>query len=203
MYKQIKFKLTGVSPLLMHNGQLADPLNPIVKEMKRITAKGSKKTDEDHRILSDLEWAGSLYTSEPIEVSINGSVQIAGGGHLCIPPENIEAALILGGKKSRRGDAFKCGQFVEVASKLIHGGPSIMEMLAKPGYRDIRGVRVQRNRVMRTRPIFRQWGAEVEVQYLPSILNESHIIDAMTTVGTIIGIGDNRPKFGRFTVEAL
>jgi hypothetical protein len=27
-YKPLKFKITGVAPLLMHNGQTADPLNP-------------------------------------------------------------------------------------------------------------------------------------------------------------------------------
>ena len=33
----IGFRFVGIAPLLMHNGALANPLNPLVKEMKAIT----------------------------------------------------------------------------------------------------------------------------------------------------------------------
>ena len=50
--KQIKVKLTGLRPLIMHNGLMADPTNPYTVAIKKITAKGSKKmTIHDHQEL--------------------------------------------------------------------------------------------------------------------------------------------------------
>ena len=50
----IGFRFVGIAPLLMHNGALANPLNPLVKEMKAITGL-RKKTDEHHLELQRLE----------------------------------------------------------------------------------------------------------------------------------------------------
>ena len=48
--KQIKVKLTGLRPLIMHNGLMADPTNPYTVAIKKITSKGSKKmTIHDHQ----------------------------------------------------------------------------------------------------------------------------------------------------------
>ena len=55
MLQQVKYHLEGASPLLMHNGALADPLNFWAKKMKEITAK-QKKTDADHEEIGRLEW---------------------------------------------------------------------------------------------------------------------------------------------------
>jgi len=43
-YSQVKLKLTGISPLIVHNGQLADPLNRFSKLMKAVTGKRKKWT---------------------------------------------------------------------------------------------------------------------------------------------------------------
>jgi hypothetical protein len=54
---------------------------------------------------------------------------------------------------------------------------------------------------MRTRPIFRQWAATIIVDFLPDQLNARDVIELAEVGGRIIGIGDWRPKFGRFTTE--
>ena len=59
-YHSLTFRIIGASPLLHHNGQLADPLNPHAKAMARVSSK-RKKTEADHAELSDLEFMGSLY----------------------------------------------------------------------------------------------------------------------------------------------
>ena len=56
-----KFRLTSVAPLLMHNGQLSDPLNPWAQAIKRITDK-RKKTLADLEEVGRLEWYGGLYS---------------------------------------------------------------------------------------------------------------------------------------------
>jgi len=51
MYKKLKFHIKGVSPLIMHNGELVDPENKWAKLIKEITPK-KKKTEEDLVLLA-------------------------------------------------------------------------------------------------------------------------------------------------------
>ena len=70
----------------------------------------------------------------------------------------------------------------------------------KPAFQDQRMVVVGRARVTRTRPIFHEWGLELTVSYDPEIVDREHVIEAMQTAGRFVGLGDYRPKFGRFEV---
>ena len=70
-------------------------------------------------------------------------------------------------------------------------------------YKDIRGVKVGTARVMRCRPIFRKWSIVVDIKYNPEMANEADVAKAMADAGQQVGLGDFRPKFGRFEVELL
>jgi hypothetical protein len=205
--KAIKFRLTGVSAILMHSGlRMPNPLDPLSKEMKKVSSKRSK-TDSDFELMSDLEFLGGLYTTDPLDITINGNgVQCVGGGKVCIPSEVIEATLIKAAKKTRKGDAFKSGVIVDDDSVLDWPGlpSSIPALFAKRHlWRDIRPVKIKQATIMRTRPIFRDWSIIVDINYLDDILNEEQLRSAMVTAGQIIGFCDNRPKNGRFSVEVL
>ena len=56
---------------------------------------------------------------------------------------------------------------------------------------------------MRTRPRFDDWAAEVKVHYQPELLNPAGIDRFMETAGSTIGIGDWRPRFGRFEATVI
>jgi hypothetical protein len=205
--KMMKFKLTAVSPILMRSGaRLPNPLDPICKEMAKISGK-RKKSDSDFQLLSDLEYLGSLYTTEPLDITINGDgVQCEGGGKVCVASEVIEATLIRAAKKSRMGETFKSGLIVDTNPILESPNlpTSVTALFAKrASWRDIRPVKVQRSTVMRTRPIFRDWSLIVSLQYMDDLITESQVKDTMTEAGQIIGICDYRPKYGRFNVEVL
>lgn len=188
-YKQLTFRLTGVSPLIVHNGQLANPLNRIAKEMKRVSGKRNK-TDADFEELARLEFLGSLY--------------VDANGEPCIPGEVIEAMLVEAAKKSKRGPQAKAGVVCEGNFPIIYDGPRKPDDLwADEKFRLVVGVKVQRNKVMRTRPIFREWACEISVDYAPVMMNGSTVAEIVRTAGSIIGVGDWRPKFGRFTAEAV
>lgn len=184
-YKSANYRIRGVVPLLVHNGSLADPLNPIVKEMKKYTGKRDK-TEADHAHLSKLEWYGGLYQED---------------GKLVIPGEMVEAMLIEGAKKKKKGPAAKAGLVCERSFPIIYEGPQdIDELWEDGGFRFTTGVKVQRNRVMRTRPIFKKWELDLEIFYLDALLNKSDIEEFLRTAGIMIGLGTWRPKFGRFEV---
>lgn len=188
MLNTIKVRITGTRPLLMHSDKFADPLNPLTKAHKELTSK-RKKTDEDHEAIAKSEWLGGLYIDDK-------------GPYL--PGVNIEAALIGGGKLSKLGTQLKRSVGVmDERCYLQYDGPKDAEGLWSAGFYDARSVKVQTARLMRYRPIFRKWSAVVEIAYDPDTINREQVIKCLEDGGQYCGVGDYRPKFGRFTVEVL
>jgi hypothetical protein len=56
---------------------------------------------------------------------------------------------------------------------------------------------------MRTRPLFPEWRAEVEVKFLSSLVDAEAVEGWFKLGGELLGIGDFRPRHGRFSVERL
>lgn len=185
--KTATFTVEGVVPLLMHNGHLADPIGKWAKELKTHTGK-RQKTDETHADIARVEWFGGLYLNSK--------------GEPCIPAANIEAALIAGAKKRKLGVKFKASvQCPEMDYPLIYNGPKdINKLFEKPEFHDRRGVVVSQSRTFRTRPRFNSWSLKFTVQYDAAELNKEEIEEVVEITGRLIGIGDFRPKFGRFEV---
>lgn len=180
----LKIKIEGIAPLLMHNGDLANRRNPYVQEMKRINAKKLKRTEDDYDRLERLEWEGGLWLHE---------------GKPCLPPDAIHAMLIEGAKKTRSGKQAAAGVWCDDPAMLVYKGPkTVDELYADHSFVDTRGVRVQRARIMRTRPIFRDWSATVSITYDPKQVDPSDVREWLVTAGEQVGIGDYHPRFGRF-----
>jgi len=186
MYESLSVEIEGISPLLMHNIQLADPRNPIVRDMKKITAKGKKKTDDDLIRLSELEFKGGLYMTE---------------GGPCVPGTNIESMIGDAARKQRKGKDVLCGVLVDEMPLLVYDGPRDADGLwNEPRFVDVRAVRVSQAKIMRTRAIFHAWSLAFTVQFLPDVLSRDTIIECLHTAGQLCGLLDFRPKFGRFIV---
>jgi hypothetical protein len=187
-WQKAEYKLTGCAPLLMHNGQLADPSNPIVKKIKEITGK-RKKTDADIEEIAHLEFLGGLY------LDANGPTLAA---------DAIEATIIGGAKKFKEGMVAKSGMFVEDHASLEYDGPREPEELwATEEHRFSKAVRVGQSKVMRMRPVFPKWESTITVSYEDSITNKSRVDDWITTAGQQVGLLEWRPRFGRFDVEVV
>lgn len=188
MIKTVAFKITGVAPLLLHNGRLSNPLDPIVQELKKISSKRAK-TDADYEEMSRLEWYGGLYLTD---------------GKPCLPGEGIEAHLIDAAKKNKRGPSVRAGLFCDGDFPLIYEGPTDLEDLWKDeNFRLVNAVRVQRNRVWRTRPMFKEWSCVIDVTFNDELLNESEIHHLFNIGGEQIGLFEWRPKFGRYYLDVL
>jgi hypothetical protein len=193
MYESLKFKIKGVMPTIMHNGQTSDPLNEYAKKMKKITGKRSK-TDSDHKEVARLEWYAALYVDEH--------------DRPCWPGENIESMLVAAAKKSRMGPTVKSGLFIDGNSVVEHDGPRTADALwnfkpfGKNPYISRVPVSVNKARVMRTRPIFNNWSLEFVVNYMPSLLAEESVVEFVNVAGKVIGLSDWRPKYGRFQIES-
>lgn len=183
---RFRMSCVGTHALLMHNARLSNPLDEVSKAMKRIHTK-RVKTDEDHEELARLEHAGSLYLDPDL------------GPY--IPGQNFERCLVDAARITKSGKKIERGVFVETdVNPVSYGGPRDAEGLWKDeNFRHAASVKVGMNRVTRTRPRFREWQVEAEGTYDPAIINLAELQEIATTAGLMIGLGDWRPRFGRFT----
>lgn len=183
----IETTIEGVAPTILHNGRMANPLDEYAKALKAISGK-RKKTDDDYAEMARIEWHGSLYLDDNL--------------HPCWPSEAVEALLISAAKKSKEGPQAKTGLLILENFPLKYDGPKNLEELwPDKNYRIAVGVNVSGSKVMRTRPIFRKWSLDLQIQFDPEIVNRATVMHWLSVGGRLIGLSDWRPKHGRYVVR--
>lgn len=185
-YKQFEVQIGG-DTLIMHNGQTADPLNKFAKAMKEISGK-RKKTDADHKALADIEFRAGLYVDSQ--------------GRVIVPGRVYEAVLANGAKQSREGKQALSGLFVDNDAVLEYdGGPlSVDELVAREEFRLAVAVRVGTSKVIRTRPLFRNWRATFVLSINTTVASDASVKRWVQDAGALVGVGDWRPRHGRYDV---
>ena len=190
--KTMKVRITGNSPILMHNGRLANPLDPAAKTLKALTSR-KKKTDSDHAEIARSEWEGGLYidTSGPY-----------------ISCDNMDACIKGGAKLQKLGKQFGSSvAVVEDRIPLQFDGPRDANGLWAAGFYDVRGVRIGQTRVQRCRPLFRTWTATFSIAFDDRDVEARQIEQALHEAGRLVGLFDRRPekggRFGKFTAEVI
>lgn len=184
----MRITLTGTQPLLMHNIALADDQNPIVKAIKELTAKRTRKTEDDKAEIDRLSFVGGLYWTEEL------------GPYL--PAENIFRCLMEAGSLTRDGKKIERGLIMQgIEAPLEYPGPRDPAGLWGDGtgaFVDRRMVAVQRQRIPRVRPIFREWAASIDVEIDNSVVDLEQFESIVSKAGKMIGIGDYRRFYGKF-----
>jgi hypothetical protein len=185
--KSATFTIRGITPLICHNERLANPFDDLTKSIKAITGK-RKKTEDDLLEMARLEWLGGLYFSP--EAGIH------------MPGYNILAAIIGGGKMHKLGTAIKRAALVQEDTVPIqYEGPKDPDALFKQkAFVDMRSVKVGTSKVLRCRPIFRDWRLTFTLLYEETALQLEDIDRVLRDCGAMVGLGDYRPRFGRFEV---
>lgn len=184
----VSVRVTGTRPLLVHRGGLANPLDPHAKAISEI-AKKRNKTDADYAELARREWIGSLYYEDDIGPFI--------------PAEMMEACIVAGGKKHKLGTAIKQAFQVEGDGRIPieYTGPRKLAALEKEGdafFLDSM-VKVGMSKTTRRRPMFKKWGLTFDAVLDPTVLDKDQISLAIETAGRLVGLGDWRPRYGRFS----
>jgi hypothetical protein len=194
---EFTIRLTGTRPLLMHNARLSNPLDTYAKAMKEIHSK-HKKTEDDYVALANREWLGAVYhgETEPRDLGI-GDI----GPY--IPGQNIERMLVDSAKITRDGQNIKRGVLIlSDYCPLVYNGPRDLKTLSVDGnYRFMASVKVGVQRVMRCRPRFLEWSVSAMGDLDKEILDPDEFSAIATRAGHLIGLGDWRPRYGRFTAE--
>lgn len=131
------------------------------------------------------------------------------GGFICLPGEYLRQSIIYAAKfrqdprSARKSamDLYKAGVISLTENARLT--TSLTKKTTKVwDYLDARRVVVQRAAITRQRPAFHKgWRATIDLSVLlPEYIDSSALNEVIGQAGRLIGVGDFRPTYGRFTI---
>lgn len=169
--KTINVEISGIAPLLQNRFP--------IEEQGQNQSKAKKKVYDP-----EVEAKKCLYQRD---------------GKIFQPAEHIYQSIIRAsvdfkfeGKKS----------YKDVVTSSIVVEPEEIPMISEKPYEiDTRPVVIQRARVLKWRPLFRNWKLQFKITILDDTnIQASTLKEILDKAGLTKGIGDYRPRFGRFMV---
>ena len=195
---RFQFTLTGVSPILMHNGAAGiDTRSPLSREIAALTAKrAGNRTDVDNLRLQELECRRSLYLDDD--------------GKPTLPEAALRAMIEAGARKLKKGSLVREGLLVEA---VLFGYDDrrygkTLKKLAKTTQFTVPVV-VNGKRIARTRARFDcPWWVVGVADVDEELVDRVQLTAWLALGGRRVGLGDWRPEkqggiFGRFDVEEV
>lgn len=179
--QKFKREIAGISPLVLHNGDLANRHYAWNKLLKPLQAR-RQKTDAEYEEIERLEFLGGLYWN---------------GKNLYLPVKMIKKTILNAAKKTKAGEKVRTGVFVTADALLKYRGPQTPEELWQDErfrYSDM--VVVSGRRILRMRPKFTEWGADIMLLYDDTICNLAQVDAWLVTAGQVVGFGEQRPDKG-------
>lgn len=187
---KLTITLTGIAPMLQHNGRLVNPVDPHTQALKALTGK-RKKTDEDLIDIMQTEARGGCYETTE--------------GLLALPDAAVWRSI------KDAATAFKRGRDIERALISDHAMVPLFiegrnwtcdEWLSDPKRIDYRPVKVGTSRVMRSRPLVPEgWSSTHHFELLEDVIDPRDMLPILERAGRLCGVGDYRPSHGRYMVE--
>ena len=191
-----RLDLTGITPLVLNNAQLADPTNYYAIEIKKITDKGVRMTPEEREQKEALQWTGSLYLDDD--------------GRIVFPCRNLLRGIENAARGVRLGANIERGgvMFVETEVPVEHDGPRDRKALwENPKYRFRAVVNGNPTRgpkggkVVSMRPVFPVWAMTMTAVVFADILGWDDFLRVLDLAGAQ-GIGNARKLgYGRFNTK--
>ncbi len=187
--------------MLHHNIDGGFVPSPAREELNRLTSMSPKAKKEPANVarMQALEWQLGFYKKT-----------VKGKDYPTLPPRVIRATIHTAAKLTRDGQRVNRGLQVLPAVDFEYGehsGKAIEELAGIPEFRFDAVVAVQRQRVLRVRPLFPQWQARFRVRVLSDQVNEADLRVWLRSAGSMIGFGDWRPdkggEFGMFELVSL
>lgn len=189
---QITLKCVGTKPLLLHNVELANPLNDWTRSLNELRGVPSKRrTDDWHAQVAHIEFMGAFYDIPEID-------------GIGIPAENIRRSLVGGAKATRQGTTVdRAVNLIVPAVPIIYDGPrKPQELWDLGGFKLTRMMRGSNGASPTTYPIFHEWAVTVPFDLDESILSPRDFESIAEKAGRIEGLGACRKQgYGRY--EAL
>lgn len=172
----IGFNVVGITPFV------ANRMSEKVK-MGLLLPRGGRMTSADK--LTNLkheprtEFRNSIYT-------LNEGPTLAAVPSAAFKRAIANAALdVPGAKKTQIGRL----SWVEGQLVSLYGEPELFMAI-------VRQAGIDRTPDVRTRAIFPQWAATVEMSFITPLLNETTLANLLAAAGLIVGVGDGRQEKG-------
>lgn len=190
----LNVKMIGDHPLLMANPQCVDRFNPFAKEMARINAKKTRRTDEDYRMLSDIEVRAKVHWDELLGVYVPTTWLMAA---LCKNAFTLKKIS----KDKIRGSVFPVTPKVALTYASKDKVRALDDVVGNPEFRYNMNVKQGQVRVMKSMPVFRNWSFETELEFENTQVDPADLKAILEYSAKYGGFGDFRPTFGRATAE--
>ena len=190
--KTVKVTYTGVTPLLMNSVRgLTDRADSKYERYKELMSiRSNKRTEDESKELDDLTFYFSLYKDT--------------NGYVTVSDEVIYSNLIKGAKASRDGQNAKRAilSIDNIVFKCDGKQHKLNSVVRNPNYRDVRLVRIGSSKVPHSRGWFVNWELEYELLFDDDEVSLADIKRFIQNAGKE-GIGDMRPRYGRFTFKIV
>jgi hypothetical protein len=198
-----QFKIRGIAPLILNNGERANPFAEFTKVIKTISTR-KKKTEEDLALLANLEWHSAAYVNAKPTINDDYSVTWPDDARLVIPALCIERCIRDGAAARAKGKQVQAGVFVQEDPLIEYEGFKDVNKLSKDEdfiLRKVVSVNMK-SKVMRVRPIIRDWALSFTAEINPDVMDPADLVEAVRQAGVTKGLGDWRPRHGRFSIES-
>lgn len=185
-------QIVGTKPMLLHNGRLANPLDPYTRDLKAISNKRTK-TDDDRFSMMSIEARGGCYETPD--------------GLLAFPTANVWRSIYDAAKKYKLGkDCTRALFFDDVNEPIYLDGKTVHidddNWLQYGTTVDYRPVKVGTSKTMRARPLVpKGWVSTHRLALNESELDLESLYPVFLRASRIIGLGDWRPNFGTYELK--
>jgi len=168
--ERVTVKIKGAAPLLMNRFA-----------MEKNEQEGAKRRDQQFDPKEDAEKA--LYRNS----------------HGCYAPSAWLEASLRETAKNFKGKGRASLKATVLATVFVEPDEILLN---KDTYDEIdqRPAVIQRARIVKSRPKFNSWELEFVIQFDEKIINKGVLKQLLEEAGKTKGIGDYRPKFGRFEI---
>ena len=193
----INVQLVGTKPLLLHNGRLANPLDPYTRDLAAISKKRNK-TDDDRYDMMAIEARGGCYETAD--------------GLLAFPTANVWRSIYDAAKKYKLGKACTQALFFDDVNEPIYIDGSTVHIDNDNWLQygkvdqtiDYRPVKVGMAKAMRARPVVPAgWVMNHRLALNESELELDSLAPVFVRAGEIIGLGDWRPNYGTYKMKVV
>lgn len=189
--KTLKYKLTGVTPMMHSNPQSADPLNKWAILKSKSKKRG--KTEEDILENRRIDFLASIHFNEE--------------ERYFVPAEMVWSSIWEASKSIKMGKKIEKGLVImsNCPISFKHSKVDPESLYNYPEHVDVRLTKNKINNTMITAShvIYPKWQIEVDCIIDESMLNESDIDNFIEYASKYCGLGSKRPRYGRFEVEKI
>lgn len=192
--RQLAVSITGINPLLQNNPQTVDRFNPFTKEMARINAKKTRRTDEDYRDLQNLEVRAKVFWDKDLGIYVPSSWIMA-----AIAGASFKKAKI--SKADIRGSVFATEDRIILNYRDKHLVKTVDDIVGNNDFRIAMTLKQGQVRIVKAAPIFHAWSFKTGIEFDDNLIDEDSLIDIIKHAALYGGFGDFRPTFGRAQAE--